>query len=360
MLGVMKKYKRFFKPWRVIVYLLVVRIIFSSLLGGKVTLDQTVRLAEWETISKVYKDVGWMDRIKMKRFFRKHDVEVATIQPWAYAFSGSYKFSEILEVFLAGPQVIYEHITVLEGRSSYDVDASLSDKELISAGEYREFITDATIIDRYTQRFAFLAKAKEERWQILSLEWYLYPDTYFVDLSKNIVDQLVFLQLQNFQTKVREPYGTQLTNLPAYLRDIGYDFTLSTYGALTLASIIEKEERVSAQRVPIAGVFYNRLQDSMRIDADISLCYGLARPYSECTPKVIVDNLQDSANLYNTRAVGWLPPTPIGNPTSSSVNALLEATKWPYYYYLHDSTGELHLASNISEHNTNKSKYLNK
>ncbi len=326
--------------------------------GGKVTIDQTIRLEEGETISKIYDDVGRVSRLKMKHFFRKHADEVASIQPGAYAFSGSYKFDQILDIFLAWPQVIYEHITLLEWRSSYDFDASLAEKDLAKAWEYRALITDPEIINRYAQRFPFLAQAVQERGTINSLEWYLYPDTYYVDLSKNIVDQLVFLQLQNFQTKIREPNSEKLLNLSAHLHDLWYDFSLSTYGAITLASIIEKEERVDAQKISIAGIFYNRLQDDMKIDADISLCYGLAKPYSECTPEVIVDNLADSGNPYNTRAVAGLPPTPIANPTAWSVIALLEATKGPYYYYLHDSEGELHVGSNISEHNSNKSKYL--
>ncbi len=354
----MKKSKRYTKPGRIIAYVVIAWIIFSSLFGGKVEIDQTIRLEEGETISKIYDHIGWIDRVKMKRFFAKHDEDVASIQPWAYAFSWSYKFDEVLDVFLAWPQVIYEHITLLEGWSSYDVDAELVEKELATAGEYRSFITDPAIINRYAQRFTFLAQAVEERGSITTLEGYLYPDTYYVDLSKDIVDQLVFLQLQNFQTKIREPYGEDLISLRDRLQVIEYDFSLSTYGAVILASIIEKEERSNSQRPAIAWVFYNRLQDSMKIDADISLCYGLEQPYSACTPEVIVENLQDSSNLYNTRAVQWLPPTPIGNPTVGSITALLEAEKWPYYYYLHDSEGELHLGSNISEHNNNKSKYL--
>lgn len=352
------KSTRYLKPWRLIAYVIIARIIFSTFFAGKVKIDQTVRLEEGETISKIYEDIWRIDRIKMKRFFRKHAEDVASIQPWAYAFSGSYKFEEVLDVFLAGPQVIYEHVTLLEGWSSYDMDAELTENELISVWEYRAFITDPAIIDRYAQRFNFLKQAVQERVNITSLEWFLYPDTYYVDLSKDIVDQLVFLQLQNFQTKIREPHGEELLTLSDRLKRIDYDFSLSSYGALILASIIEKEERSNAQRPAIAGVFYNRLQDGMKIDADISLCYGLAQPYSACTPDVIVDNLQDKANVYNTRAVLWLPPTPIWNPTVGSITALLEAEKWPYYYYLHDSEGELHLWSNISEHNDNKSKYL--
>ncbi len=355
----MKHLKRYFKPWRLVVYVIVLRIILSSLFGGKVKLDETIRLAPGETVAKVYDHIGWMDRMKLKRYFHKHEEEVAAIQPGAYGFSGSYSFDELLDIFMAGPQVIYEHITSLEWWSSYDVDQSLTSKELTTAGEYRTYITDPALIEKYVARFPFLAKAKEERGELKTLEGYLYPDTYFVDLSKDIVDQLVFLQLQAFQTKIWEPYGEQLIWLSDHLHGQWYEFSLSTYGALTLASIIEKEEKVDAQKNAIAGVFYNRLQDNMKLDADISLCYGLAQPYSECTPKVIVANLDDSTNLYNTRAVWWLPPTPIGNPTAWSIKALLEATKWPYYFYLHDNEGWIHLGSNISEHNANKSKYLN-
>ncbi len=70
-----------------------------------------------------------------------------------------------------------------------------------------------------------------------------------------------------------------------------------------LASIIEKEERYGPNRPTIASVFFNRLETGMRIDADISLCYGLGKGYENCTPEVIVENLYDASNVYNTRAV---------------------------------------------------------
>ena len=65
----------------------------------------------------------------------------------------------------------------------------------------------------------------------------------------------------------------------------------------------------------------------MQIDADISLCYGLKRPYSSCTPQVIVNNLRDKQNLWNTRARAGIPPTPIANPDVNSITALFDAQK---------------------------------
>jgi UPF0755 protein len=73
------------------------------------------------------------------------------------------------------------------------------------------------------------------------------------------------------------------------------------YDLLIIASIVEKEERVDANRRTIAGVFFNRIDLGMRLGADISLCYGLEKGYETCTPEVIVQNLYDRSNLYNTR-----------------------------------------------------------
>jgi len=190
------------------------------------------------------------------------------------------------------------------------------------------------------------------------LEWYLYPDTYYIDKDKNIIDQLVYMQLEWFQKKIWQSYAGDLKNLSARLKALGFDFKLSSYGALILASLIEKEERVDTNKSLIASIFFNRLHDNMQIDADISLCYGLEKWYEYCTPDIIVQHLYDKNNPYNTRAVRGLPPTPISNVTVSSLEAVLHAEKTPYYFYLHDKNWTIHVGKDISQHNTNKSKYL--
>lgn len=70
---------------------------------------------------------------------------------------------------------------------------------------------------------------------------------------------------------------------------------------ISLASVIEKEERNNSYKPTIAGIFLNRLDIRMRLDADITLCYGLKKPYDACTPTIIVQNLKDNTNAYNTR-----------------------------------------------------------
>lgn len=186
----------------------------------------------------------------------------------------------------------------------------------------------------------------------------MYPDTYFIDSDKDTVDQLVYLQLEEFKTKIREPYGEQLLKLSTHLQSLSYNFSLSSYGALIVASIVEKEERIDANKPIITSIFYNRLDNGMQIDADISLCYGLQQGYETCTPRVIIDHLYDTTNPYNTRAVAGLPPTPIVSPTVGSITALFDAEPSNDFYYLHAPDGTLHTATDNIEHMKNKNIYL--
>ena len=97
----------------------------------------------------------------------------------------------------------------------------------------------------------------------------------------------------------------------------------------------------------------------MKIDADITLCYGLRTSYTSCTPAVIARNVSDKNNVYNTRAIRGLPPTTICNPTRESINAVINPQASDYLYYLHDMQGNIHYGTTLEEHNANKAKYLN-
>ena len=317
-------------------------------------------MTEWAAVAWIYSeiDMWWIKEIQLKRFMKWHASDLTKIQQWSYVFSWSYTPQEILDVFLAWPGQTYEHITLLEWWSMYDIDAYLVKQDLISAGEYIDFVTDEEIITTYIERYDFLAQAKQERPELSSLEWYIYPDTYFVDPDKNVIDQLLYLQLEWFNKNIWSVYGEDLKNLNTLLANKWYDFSLSTYWALILWSIIEKEERYGPNRIDIANIFYNRLNTWMRIDADISLCYWLKTWYETCTPQVIWASVTDASNPYNTRAVAWLPPTPIASPTPSSIKALIETNKTDNFFYLHDPEGNLHTARTLDEHVINKNKYL--
>ena len=91
----------------------------------------------------------------------------------------------------------------------------------------------------------------------------------------------------------------------------------------------------------------------MRLDADVSLCYGLKITYDKCRA-AIVPNLNNRENLYNTRANTGLTPTPISSPTQATLWALLRYKKSDYLFYLHGSDGQIYYGATAEEHNQNK------
>ena len=304
--------------------------------------NQKVSIVKWDTITKFY-DALLDDNqtFWMKLYVRNHSDQLPKIQEWTYVFSWKYSNEEFLSHIAKGPEKEYISYTVLEWWSIYDIDADLTAKWYINEWEYIAYVTDPAKISELSTRYDFFDSS------LTSLEWFLYPDTYFLDNRWWLIKQLVSIQLNTFKSKVREAHSSDFSN-------IQNRYWLSVYQTIILASIVEKEEKNNANKPTVAWIFYNRLNKWMLIWADITLCYGFAKPYSECTPNVIAKNVGDSNNKYNTRAVAWLTPTPIWNPTLSTIEAVLFPASTSYLYYLHGSDGQIHYAETNAQHEQNK------
>jgi UPF0755 protein len=303
---------------------------------------QKVSIVKWDTISKFYNTLlDDNQTFWMKWYVRNHEDQLPKIQEWTYIFSGKYTNEEFLSHIAQGPEKEYISYTVLEWRSIYDIDADLAAKWYINEWEYISYVTDSAKISELSTRYDFFDSS------LSSLEWFLYPDTYFLDNRWWLVKQLVSIQLNTFKSKVREAHAWDFSNIQSR-------FWLSVYQTITLASIVEKEEKNNTNKPTVAGIFYNRLNNWMLLWADITLCYGFAKPYSECTPNVIAKNVSDSNNKYNTRAVAWLTPTPIWNPALSTIEAVLFPNQTSYLFYLHGADGQIHYAETNAQHEQNK------
>jgi len=315
-------------------------ILGIYLFTKKIALDGKVTIESGENVSKIFNELSTIEKIRMKIYLFTHkDISFSKLEAGNYSFSGSYTKSELVQTILKGSEKDYLRLTILEGRSIYDIDEALARKWYITGGDFIDYVTDYGTISELMQGYEFLRQMPSS---VGTLEGFLYPDTYNVDKNKPLIPQLVSKQLQTFQTRVR----SKLSN-PT-------DF----YTTMILASVVEKEERNTDNKATVAGIFLKRLEIWMKIDADITLCYGLKTSYTSCTPAVIGKNVGDANNKYNTRAVRWLPPTTICNPTRESINAVVNPQNSDYLYYLHDMEGNIHYGSTLEEHNANKAKYL--
>jgi len=335
--------KRKPKFWRWILLILIILGIY--IFTKKITLDAKVTIESWENVSKIFNELSTIEKLRMKIYLSTHrSISFSKLEAGNYSFSGSYTKSELVQTILKGSEKDYLRLTILEGQSIYDIDETLARKWCITGGDYIAFISDPAIIAKYQARYPFLNNLalNTQNLTLKTLEGFLYPDTYNVDKNKALIPQLVNKQLQNFDIRVR----SKLSEPTEF------------YKTLILASILEKEERNTENKATVAGIFLKRLEIWMKLDADITLCYGLKTSYIDCTPAVIAKNINDTNNKYNKRTHRDGTPTPICSPTRESVNAVLNPQSSDYLYYLHDMEGNIHYGKTLEEHNANKAKYL--
>jgi UPF0755 protein len=105
---------------------------------------------------------------------------------------------------------------------------------------------------------------------------------------------------------------------------------LNAYDVLTIASMVERETAVPAERKLVAAVIYNRLKERMPLGIDATLRYGLG---IQGTRPLTQRHLR-STSPYNTRRYLGLPPTPIGNPGVASMRAAARPADVDYLYYV--------------------------
>lgn len=172
--------------------------------------------------------------------------------------------------------------------------------------------------------------------QINNLEGFLFPDTYnvapFISEKK-----LILLLFSEFRKKVleNEKISSQMTQRK-----------LSLLQTITLASIVEGETKLDDEKPIIAGVYLNRLDKGMKLEADPTIQYILpGGPKS----RLLFEDLKINSP-YNTYLFKGLPPGPINNPGLASINAVLNPTVHRYLFFVATGEGGHNFSENYQQH----------
>jgi UPF0755 protein len=179
-----------------------------------------------------------------------------------------------------------------------------------------------------------------------SLEGYLFPETY--EFSRMMTMQEMAAAMVKQFRQVASQIG--LLPTPGVMPD-GDPAEYSPHQVVTMASIVEKETSVPAERPEVASVYYNRLAKHIALSADPSIIYAelLAGSYQGALHHADMS----FSSAYNTYRNVGLPPGPIANPGRSALEAAMHPAQTDYYYFVADAQGHHRFARTMEEHNKN-------
>ena len=123
---------------------------------------------------------------------------------------------------------------------------------------------------------------------------------------------------------------------------------------LILASIIEKESGNEIDKPLISSVFYNRLRNGMRLQADPTIIYGLLPEFNGDIKKA---DIYDQTNPYNTYVIDDLPPTPIAIPSKTSLIAASQPSETNFLFFVSKGDGSHYFSVTYNEHLSAISEY---
>ena len=176
-------------------------------------------------------------------------------------------------------------------------------------------------------------------------EGMLAPDSY--EVTRGVQRADLVAQMMSAQEQIlADAWATRDASVPLE----------SPEEALILASIVEKETSVPAERRQVASVFVNRLNQGMRLQTDPTVIYGITRGQGALGRGLRRSELQRETP-WNTYVIPALPPTPIANPGRAAIEAALNPDETPYIFFVADGTGGHAFAVTLDEHNRNVARW---
>ena len=243
-----------------------------------------------------------------------------------YVLAASMPPIKILEKLVKGEVKLYK-LTIPEGLNIYQIAELVAQSGLAERAVFIETATDGAFARK-------LGIAGD------TFEGYLYPETYY--FPKNVsANTIVYAMVKRFRLVYKPEWEVR-----------GQALGFSKHQVVTLASIIEKETGAPFERPLISSVFHNRLKKKMRLESDPTVIYGLKNFDGNLNRKHL-----ETRTPYNTYRIRALPPGPISNPGSASLEAALYPADTEYIYFVSKKNNTHQFSTNLIDHNQAVRKY---
>jgi UPF0755 protein len=277
--------------------------------------------ASMRTAADSLKSAGVIGSPKMFRFYAKLRRGDRQIKAGTYMLARDASWGSVLASLRSGRGVV-NILTVPEGFRLTQTESLMVVKLALTPDSIRAAVRDSALLFRVQAP----RSAKD-------LEGYLFPDTYFFPpgTSARVAVQTM---VRRFEQRWKPEWTARLDT-----------FALTRHQLLTLASIVEEEARLPAERPIIAAVYWNRLRRGMRLEADPTVQYALPKPQA----RLLYRHLE-VRSPYNTYRNTGLPPGPIAAPGAASIEATLRPANVPYLYFVAYPDGHHEFRVTLAEH----------
>jgi len=272
---------------------------------------------------------GVLPDVRLARLYLIHALKDPPLQAGEYHFDEPMNTPQVLGKLIRGEVVTYP-VTLIEGLTLEETADAI-----VRAG-----FGDTQVLLREMGRAELIAEFDQEA---EDLEGYLYPDTYNFARGTSeaeIIATLVSTFKKRFQAEVEPLLG-------------GYQGTVRQL--VTLASIVEKETQVEAERPVIAGLYQNRLRIRMPLQADPTVIFAFKKLGTWDGNLRRPDLKFDSP--YNTYLYPGLPPGPICSSRSASLVAAAAPADTPFFYFVSRNDGTHVFARTYAEHRRNVNRW---
>lgn len=281
----------------------------SLLLDEPARLDELPGLLDSLEVDYDSEELLWAGRIHGWRNFR----------PGRYEINGGISYPDFLSKMARGIQDA-TMVTVLPGTDIDRLSMLLSLQLQADAGEFKEVFSDSSEVALE------LGLTGEELFSRMLPNTY---QVYWTSSAENIIKRIH----SEFETLISNRYQDQINQHRFNLNEI-----------VTLASIVEWEARFKEEKAKISGLYLNRLDRNMRLQADPTVLYALGEKR-----RILFEDYQFD-HPYNTYMNGGLPPGPITNPDETSIAAVLEPEEHDYLFMVATPEGGHAFTRTFEEH----------
>ena len=303
-----------------------------------VTQDQLLTIERGTTGSKLaalLEQEKILEHADLLPWLLKLQPQLNKVKAGTYSLTGVKTLQDLLDMLNSGKEAQFS-VKFIEGKTFKEWR-----KNLENAPHLKQTLQGKT--DKEIMALLDIPAVSKAVYEWNNIEGWLYPDTY--NYTPNSTDlELLKRSTTRLQKALDKAWNERDENLP--LSD--------PYQMLILASIVEKETGVAAERPQVASVFINRLRANMKLQTDPTVIYGMGESYTGNIRKKDLETITP----YNTYMIEGLPPTPIAMVSESALQAVAHPAKTDFYYFVADGSGGHKFTRNLNEHNKAVQEYL--